>query len=443
MSNYSDAKHLLLETIAPPQTTSNDEVLFSVVCTTENYNAIYQLASEDLITEVTYGENTLTHHTDYTKEKLLGQPLKLTLEADNIRGIYKNINDFLLVQTNIDSPSSQFYLIDERLCNEDTHAPSIASYYTIHNFKKLLLELSDLPANLTNDLSFAYFNGLPSTEFPLHFTVGDLSNHPDLQIFLENGFSEVHNKEQQLIFKKVVTKFALQESTQNKRFSHILSKFSELYKEYQDEYHTFIYNFSIDKLKEDFEENKLALTEKLSSSLGALQQTVIPLPIAIAFVASKINIETPHALQNILILLSFYLFALFFFFSASNHKRTLRFVITEIDRQISVLNTKAPALKNTLGNSFKELKKRASWQQRFRKLIGCALWISLISCTVLVLFTPQLTKLHKKIFATPPPFEQLKTAPIPHQVPLVLSNVPVKKSPQTTKEKYSPSTYHK
>ncbi|MCT4627034.1 hypothetical protein [Halodesulfovibrio sp.] len=440
MSNYSDAKLLLEQasSINIPDQTSGESTLV-LQCTADNYSALYNLASEEIVTEIAINDKTILHATDYSRAELIGENITVLIESDRIPGIYFNFKDFLSIQTNLDRPASRFYVIEEKLSNEDTHTPSVASYYSIHNFKNVLLKLSDLPAKLTNDLSYVYFNGLSAVDFSLNFTKEDLHDCTELNAFLEHGFSDTHEQEQKVIFKKVVTKFALQQPDQNKRFSYILSKFKEIYCDYQDEYHTFIYNFSIDKLKEDIEDNKLALTEKLSGTLSTLQQTVISLPIAIAFIVGKVDWNTPYALSNMVLLFCFYLFSFYFFFSASNHKRSLRLVTTEIDRQLTVLTSKAPALKESLGKPFTELKTRARWQKIFRIGIGSALWISLLSFTLLIFFYPQLTELHERLYPSAVKTVETTTAQKAINAPVVPAKPTLKPLPTKAPSELTPT----
>lgn len=153
----------------------------------------------------------------------------------------------------------------------------------------------------------------------------------------------------------------------------------------------------MDEVLNELEEKILKIADKLTSTLSDLQKTMITIPLAIIFAAPRFNTDSIQTWGNGLIISSVWIFGLFTWAFFANHKRSLQFIINEIEEIEVFVRNKHQNVAEKINCKFVELKKRCEYQERYRMTVGSLMWLAVILITFFF-FSPQLLPFAKKFY---------------------------------------------
>ena len=236
-----------------------------------------------------------------------------------------------------------------------------------------------------NGYSTCFLYSGAKLRIPITYNSQDLYELPDLEKFLEH-FNVPHHIEKINFFKSSIVKIGIASQAEINTFGYLLKNFSAIQSTFESDFNLYLTDFSLEKILGEIEEKNMKLADKVAASLSDLQKTMVTIPLAIIFAATRIDQQGINTWTNILVLVSVWIFAIFTWCFFSSLKRNLQFVIDEINEQKKNIQEKYAPLACNLLPKFSALENRCNDQKYYRCIIGSLMWITVILLTLIFLF---------------------------------------------------------
>lgn len=360
------------------QSFTGDFVLEDVVL-----DSILALVEESCIAQILIDNSSISFERKAI-EKHLGDTLSIEFvlpKPNDSLAIVKNIDSLLLYKQFLtQTPTNVFFVED---CSTELPQP----YSDVVMLAFLLKATSDHYEVINQELNCYYYDGV-KISVPIRFTSTDLSELNSITTLAESFSDGPRLKEKIRLFKAAVVKIAISAPSENLIFPHIIQKFSHLKATFDQDWALYVSDFSLDEVLDELEEKILKIAEKLSSALSDLQRSLIAIPIAIIFAATRFDTNNIYSDINILILICVWVFASFTWAFFYNHKRTLSFIDEEIKDQKIFISDKHAGIAHKVSPKFKILEDRSAHQHSYRKIVGSIMWLCVLSLTFTLLFFP-------------------------------------------------------
>ena len=312
-------------------------------------------------------EDNLSQKFEYSLQ--LPQP---TVEC----AIVKDLDGLLRLPSFLTACPDYYYSIAD---SSDVLPPA---YLDATRFANFLLKIADHTEELSGKKKGVFYHGT-KTEIVITYSQKDLNVLPELAKLVEEFEQAPRFLEKTKILKELIIKYALTKSPDG-AFGSLLSRFSELKKDFDQSWVLFVEDFSLDEIFNELESKTLSIADKLAVSLSELQKTMITIPLAILFVSSQVDAVGISSWKNILILAGcwvFHLFTLAFFWG---HKRSLRFIEEELAALRQEVDKNYPQISERVNPKFTRLRRRCDYQANYRRIVGSLMWAVVLSLTLLV-----------------------------------------------------------
>ena len=366
--------------------------VIDLMVTAEHIPDICSLMECACITEsVVDGVNQGTDTTNVIKfvGRTVSLEVQLPAPKDNI-AIVKDLNSLLSHTKFLTTVPQTVFFIDDKT----SEIP--ISYSDTVAFANLLKRVSDHYDVDDDRLTCLFYDGV-KVIIPVSYTAEEARELEGIKD-LQDSFIAPRLQERIRILRSSVIKAAIAAPSENATFSHLLCNFKKVKTTFNQDWNLYVSDFSLDEVLEELEGKILSIADKLSSSLADLQKTMITIPLAIIFAAPRIETANIQTATNGIIVASVWIFALFTWTFFANHKRTLRFIIDEIEEQKTLAKGTHSGVADNVKEKFDGLKTRGEYQHTYRKAIGSLMWVAVIGITALYI-SPQLKALAALLYA--------------------------------------------
>lgn len=263
-----------------------------------------------------------------------------------------NFDDLLSLKKAFYEVPQEFYIINERIYSgRDKVNPKLLAYKNIANFVKLLIDLCDHKNNQSDDIRSVVFLHKNRLEIKTHYQESDILLPLDGLAIIEDLFSNNEHLDQKTsIFKETLSTFLSPVKSESDRLTYLLQHFSGFSKEFNENYHLFVSDFSFEKVRCEYEESKRKYLVDLNNVLSSVQSKMLGIPVALAVAAFKLNsiVSFENFISSSLILIAVSCYWLMMKVLIQNQVHSLDSLKEEFGQQMSRFQKQYP-------NQFKEI----------------------------------------------------------------------------------------
>lgn len=259
------------------------------------------------------------------------------------------------------------------------------AYLDAVEFGTLLTQIADHTDRSSDMIRCFFYQGV-KVGIAIQYTQEDLRELVGIDALVEGFASNPHLQERAKILKELIVRHSVG-ATEEKVFSVLLSRFTRMKQDFDQNWALFLNNFSLDKILSELEVKTLSLADKLAGSLGELQKTMITIPLAILFISSQISQGGLGSWKNLLILGGvwvFYLFTLAFFWG---HKQSATFIEEELSTLKKQVEKECPQIQKRVDEKIDVLQRMCQYQKSYRCVISVLMTLVVIGLTLTVCTT--------------------------------------------------------
>jgi hypothetical protein len=261
----------------------------------------------------------------------------------------------------------------------DSRAPdgsNLSDYYDALHLVDLLNHLSDIPSSLKGNGGLIFFSGKAKLEIEVSYRYADLrplNRLTDIRADLLSDSVNI-NEKRELFKSSVIDSILMNNIRPSEYFKTILKCFGSIIEGYEESYRIYIHKFSVKEIKKEIETNKLELAQKIHDVMSDLNKTLLLIPIAVVFMAARIDYKNPSGLSSIVCIVAVGIFIGLVLLNLYNHNKTLSFVKNEINRQKKYISTHYSDIEADILPSYEYLEQRIKYQTVIRRCVGSCLW---------------------------------------------------------------------
>lgn len=308
----------------------------------ENLSVVYQLEGSEklknlLIELENSGVNFETktensngvEHTIAPSKILPRQFIKFIFEPGGVKigdhHFFISWKDMLRIKKHLINPPQHYYLIIHDVSSKDESNTHVNHYKKISSFLNLLIQHSELPEHSNkgvNDIVFLHKNRL---DISPSYCESDLEFELDGFSILNSLLSSDEHKEQKSrMFKEALNNILVNIDRKN-RLRYLLQNFASFSASFADNYNLFVSDFSFDKVREEYEEEKRKYISSLNESFSSVQTQMLGVPISLAVASFKFEpfTDTKLIISNIIIMMAIGLYCFFTYALIDNQHNTL------------------------------------------------------------------------------------------------------------------------
>lgn len=263
-----------------------------------------------------------------------GAPLLLAVDFD----------EFLERNNTYSSIPSEYYIIDESLYNKrDGDNAKIKAYEDIVKFIKLMILICDHEIKKGDRVIGVVFLHKNRIEIKTEYKQCDIDIPLDGLLILEELFGNgEHIEQKKSLFKETLSTFL--SPVKNDRLSYLLKNFPNFAKEFNENYHLFVSDFSFDEVRCEYEERKRGYLIGLNNILSSVQTKMLGIPVALAVAAFKLNsiVSFESFLASLLIILSVACYWIMMWILIRNQRHSLDSMKEEFQGQMNRFQKQYP-----------------------------------------------------------------------------------------------------
>ena len=301
----------------------------------------------------------------------------------------------LLERYSTEKPDKNYYIHSlDYVSTSQTTPPEIKSYYNALQVIDVLKAISDHIEKKYPELELIFFQK-EKLEILTRYSAMDLVNFDGINN-LHSELTESDDKEKrQAIFKAVLIE-VLKNQSKKERFSTILTSLDLFYEKYKNNYALYLSDFSFEKIKSEFEKEKIDYVKKLNQVITDIQNKIIAIPIAFILVGTQFEKAEQITVKNAIILIAAIIFSSLLHILLSNQRSTLLEIKTEIDELESKFKSDYKELFNKLKEGFIQLSNKHERQKGILIFVDVVVWT--VAITSVLLFVQNTSSLKSILF---------------------------------------------
>jgi hypothetical protein len=256
----------------------------------------------------------------------------------------------------------EYFLIDEGYATGDLQVPELVqAYQRVPKLFELIQSVADVVlGDGTSSPSFVLLSG-KRMDFSPNYNVGVLKEFPDdesierLSIELRSPpFTEAKKN----LFKKVSVRL-LEATPKQQHFAEFAKRFDAVCQAFTADFDLYCTEFNFEKVRESFEQKRLAFILQLNASTSDLLGKMLAIPIGQGLIVSQLKNDPTATVGNIALMLGSIVFAAFAVLLIFNQHHSLNQIKEEINVENNNLKIRFPQLYSRVEAMFKVLKRRA------------------------------------------------------------------------------------
>lgn len=291
------------------------------------------------------------------------------------------------------APEVYYVAEDDFLSTEKKETVKSRRYSSVLSLLKVLREVADYCDESLSGLKFVYLNKT-KLELPITYTAADLRDVPKVKELEDDIFDAAYkHKEQRKVIIKLILDELLKDTSEDARFTKLLSDFVLFKQRYKDSYDLYIAEFSFEKVLEEVKAHKLDYTIKLNKVFADIQNQLLAIPAALILIGSKLAPKGFVEWQNSLTMLGCVIFVALMDLLVRNQYNTLAAIFDEINKQTEVLISKHAALLPKFKDPYEELEKRHAHQRWLIRIVD-GLVATMFLCCVAIYYWYSTSEYH-------------------------------------------------
>ena len=292
----------------------------------------------------------------------IGQTIKLQFQQPLVGGRLLQDIEELVIAGQLKEPEN-YYIWDASYARGDPNEPKEISYYKkVIEFISLLRKASSYFDESSRELVFVQsgcFN------LRVRYSLEDaIKSNDSIEKLLSLFDNKLHLDQKLSMLVTAVQNVAIREED-SKRFALLLHNLDEVSCEVEKSYRIFCADFSYEKIKNDIQDAHIEFTLKIHKTFSEIQNQLLAIPVATLVLATQMKRQSNSSSQNWInsfLLLSSFIFTIFFGMLVYNQKHTLKVILQEISRRESTIAKDHSGIVDLLAETFDKLCKRVENQ---------------------------------------------------------------------------------
>jgi hypothetical protein len=322
------------------------EFLFKFLITDEALKRIDDLTKKGVEVDRFDGDQSYERH---DLEQLIGKELTACISRQKITdsgfNIYLDWDDYLSYKKNQLEPKSSFLILEDGNLYpfDKDRASRLKNYLKITKFIRFLDELSELdslsPGSHKLKVSFVHKVRI---DVLIEYTANDLDNDLDGFESLERIFSSVEHKTQRNSLMRETLYLFLYAKKNKERFGCLISKMSEFSTEFMENYSLFVSEFSLEKIRKEYEESKREYFSKINEVIFGIHTRMLGIPAVLVLAAFRFSDKAVagQVVGNLIIFAAVIVYALMMHYLIKSQKDTLFAIKNEAAEHIARFSSK-------------------------------------------------------------------------------------------------------
>lgn len=312
--------------------------------------------------------------------------VKLTLLPSNLtRELYCETLDELIRKYPTIKPGKDYY-VHELQYHSSAGEPKpkqIEQYERVLNVIDLLRIIRDHEAGAPRGRRRFIIFQREKLVIETRYTADDLVDVPDISALVPYLSDEAKNEQRRLIFKSTLVE-ALGSVPEGDRFIKLIGDLRGIITRFKRNYRLYVEQFSLEKLRAEFESLKLKYIQKLTAAVNEIGTKVITVPIAFILVAAGYSTDSPG--QNGVLLLGSFIYSVVISLFVHNQQDTLKRLDSEIDNSIERLRSSAPDSVDAIRGDFDELRDHQRSQRNRLMIMQGIIWFVFVVAILLFVY---------------------------------------------------------
>lgn len=296
----------------------------------------------------------------------VGTELELRFEGltSNAKVVIKDLANLLSHQQGIFlyAAPPEYFLLEEDYATGDTCVPALVqAYQRVPRLFELVRSISDVVlGDGTASPTFVILAG-KRMDVATAYTFETLQSVPSIEridalsVELQSQpFSEAKKG----LFKKVLVR-QLEGTQQEYRFSEFARRFEAARQAFSADFDLYTTEFNFEKVRESFEQKRLAFVLQLNASTSDLLGKMLAIPVGQGLIVSQLKNDAAASIGNVALVIGSLVFAAFGALLIFNQQHSLKQIKQEISVEDDALRIRFPSLHDRVRGMFDLLKRRA------------------------------------------------------------------------------------
>lgn len=285
--------------------------------------------------------------------------------TSNQKVFAKSLEDLLRYQQGLFlyKAPPEYYLLSERYAAGDTVVPeAVAAYQRVPKLFEVIRSLSDVVlSDGTPSPSFVVLDG-KRMDIVAKYGIDTLKVFPSADsieaLAVELGSPPFIDAKKRL-FKKVLVRL-LETVPEEQRLAELVKRFDVARQAFAADFDLYSTEFDFEKVRESFEQKRLAFVLQLNSATSDLLGKMLAIPVGQGLIVSQLKDDPSASVGNVALMLGSLVFASFAFLLIVNQHQSLRQIKNEIQLESEAVQRRFPQLYQRIEDMFKVLRRRAA-----------------------------------------------------------------------------------
>jgi len=312
-----------------------EEMKGTYVLTPEKLPILRKLAEHELLKQPVFFRGSSEYFDSVELSENDSEEIELKLYPQSLpqHGFrYFETFDDLVRRHSASLPERDFYVHDKTFYSFDGDRPEEYDWYLqTLNLVSLLEKISDHVTRGEKQSKRIFIYQKQKLVVDTIYSVSDLHFLGSLDD-LRRELSEKHDAKQRKEIYRTTLVENLSDTKRRKGFRRLLDSFETLYSRYFQSYRRYLEEFSYEKLKSDFEREKLKYIEKLNKAITDIGNKLVATPVALLLVGGQFETEEGLSAENLGIVAGAFLFSFVLSLLIGNQKNALGEIEKDIEK---------------------------------------------------------------------------------------------------------------
>lgn len=334
------------------------------------------------ISDENYEESGVEIDVDTPDQLALGQTYSIKIGSPRfgLGMVVQDIDELLNSPLARMSEPKNYFILDDNFEKNDLIIPDgIVRYRKTLSFLAVLKSCAAYTDVAASELVFLHDGKfvIPVKYSKALIDQTDFTIIDKLLRFFEN---DTHEEQKIAILSNTILSI-LQISARNKRFATLLTEIATVLIKFNDGYKLFIADFSYDKIREQFEADKIEYSNRIHKVFSDIQSQLLSIPVATVIVATQMKVVKDGSgdLANRALLAGSWIFAVIFFLLCYNQWKTISGIKDEITKKEKKISSDYEGVDEIFEKIFDVLHRRIRQQYTFLVIVVFVLVTALIS----------------------------------------------------------------
>lgn len=285
--------------------------------------------------------------------------------TSNQKVIAKSLEDLLRYQQGLFlyRAPDEYYLLAERYAIGDEVVPeSVQAYQRVPKLFEVIRSISDVVlGDGTPSPSFVVLGGKRMDIIAKYGveTLRDFPSTEDIDALSVDLNSLPFIDAKKRLFKKVLVRM-LEAVPEEQRLSELVRRFDATRQAFAADFDLYSTEFDFEKVRESFEQKRLAFVLQLNSATSELLGKMLAIPVGQGLIVSQLKVDPSASIGNVALMLGSLVFAAFALLLIVNQHHSLQQIRSEIRLENDAVQRRFPQLYQRIEDMFKVLRRRAA-----------------------------------------------------------------------------------